>query len=85
METQDEFGDLTVDSRVDARRLPCPGPLLEAKRGMATVPLGGVLEVLSSDAGTARDLPRWAARSGHEHLGTVEEAGYWRIFVKRMR
>jgi TusA-related sulfurtransferase len=45
--------------------------------------MGGVLEVLSSDKGTTEDIPLWSKKVGHEHLGEVEEAGYWRIFVRR--
>jgi len=76
---------LTVapDKTVDARGTACPGPLLEAKRAMAELPIGGVLEVLSSDEGTAEDVPLWAAKVGHEFLGTEAEPGYWRVFVKR--
>jgi tRNA 2-thiouridine synthesizing protein A len=68
---------------VDARGTACPGPLLEAKRAMAAVPVGGVLEVLSSDHGTTEDIPLWAKKIGHEYLGQVDEAGYWRLFVRR--
>jgi len=68
---------------VDARGTSCPGPLLAAKRAISEVPVGGILEVLSSDPGTKRDLPLWAKKAGHQYLGTIEEPGYWRIFVKR--
>ncbi len=68
---------------VDARGTACPGPLLEAKRAMADVPVKGILEVLSSDQGTTEDIPLWAKKIGHEYLGNIEEAGYWRVFVMR--
>jgi len=75
---------LDVDEQVDARGTACPGPLLEAKRAMARVPKnGGILEVLSSDEGTNEDIPLWANKVQHEYLGNIEEAGYWRIFVRR--
>jgi tRNA 2-thiouridine synthesizing protein A len=74
---------LKVDKTVDARGTACPGPLLEAKRAIAAVPLGGVMEVLSSDQGTREDIPLWAKKVGHEFLGDTEDAGYWRLFVKR--
>ena len=70
---------------VDARGTACQGPLLEAKRAMASVPVGAVLEVLSSDQGTTEDIPLWAKKVGHEYLGEVEEAGHWRLYVKRTR
>jgi TusA-related sulfurtransferase len=78
-----DISTLKVDKIVDARGTACPGPLLEAKRTIAGVPLGGVMEVLSSDEGTNEDIPLWSKKVGHEFLGTVEEAGYWRLFVKR--
>jgi tRNA 2-thiouridine synthesizing protein A len=79
----DELKNLSVAKVVDARGTACPGPLLEAKRGMAAVPMNGILEVLSSDEGTNQDMPLWSKKVGHEFLGSIAEAGYWRIFVKR--
>ena len=79
----EELKSLSVAKTVDARGTACPGPLLEAKRGMASVPMGGIMEVLSSDEGTNQDLPLWSKKVGHEFLGSLEDAGYWRIFVKR--
>jgi TusA-related sulfurtransferase len=81
---ESELTSLEVHKVVDARGTACPGPLLEAKRAMADVPKnGGILEVLSSDEGTNDDIPLWAKKVQHEYLGTIVEAGYWRIFVRR--
>lgn len=79
----EELKNLEVSKQVDARGTACPGPLLEAKRGMASVPMGGIMEVLSSDEGTNQDIPLWSKKVGHEYLGNIEESGYWRIFVRR--
>ncbi len=79
-----ELKTLKADKVVDARGTACPGPLLEAKRGMAKVPKnGGIMEVLSSDEGTNEDIPLWSKKVKHEYLGNIEEAGYWRLFVRR--
>jgi TusA-related sulfurtransferase len=83
--TPEELRNLTVAKEVDARGTACPGPLLEAKRAMASVPLKGVMLVLSSDEGTNQDIPLWAKKVGHEYLGSIEEAGYWKVFVRRMK
>ena len=83
MLTAEELAALDSDSEVDARGTACPGPLLEAKRAITAIPVGGVMELLSSDASTANDIPRWAAKIGHEFLGVIEEPGFTRIFVKR--
>jgi TusA-related sulfurtransferase len=78
-----DLNTLNVARTVDARGTACPGPLLDAKRAMAEVPMGGILEVMSSDSGTSEDIPLWSKKVGHIFLGSVEEAGYWRLFVKR--
>jgi TusA-related sulfurtransferase len=74
---------LEPEKTVDARGTACPGPLLEAKRALTQVSKGGIMEVLSSDPSTNQDIPLWARKVGHEYLGTVEDAGYWRLYVRR--
>ena len=68
---------------VDARGSACPGPLLEAKKSIGTVSVGQVIEVLSGDPSTKNDLPKWAAKVGHEFLGAIAAEGYDRMFIKR--
>ena len=70
---------------VDARGTSCPGPILAAKKGMAEVKVGEIMEVLATDSGTQKDLPAWANKMGHEYLGVLEEPGYWKLFVKRTK
>lgn len=81
--TPEELRGLTVAKTVDARGTACPGPLLEAKRAIAAVSKGDIMEVLSSDEGTNEDIPLWCKKIGHDYLGNIEEDGYWRIFVRR--
>lgn len=83
--TEEELRNLRAEKIVDARGTSCPGPLLAAKRSITEVPIGGIMELLSSDTGTKRDVPLWAKKMGHEFLGTIEDAGYSRIFVKRAK
>jgi tRNA 2-thiouridine synthesizing protein A len=83
--TVDELKALTVDEVVDARGTSCPGPILAAKKGIAAVPIGGVMEVLATDSGTLKDLPAWSNKVGHEFLGYFEEAGYLTLFVRKTR
>jgi TusA-related sulfurtransferase len=76
---------MRADKTVDARGMACPGPLLEARRGITLVPVGGVLEVISSNEETNVDVPAWATKVGHVYLGTVRDSGFLRIFVRRMK
>ncbi|MCL5058450.1 MAG: sulfurtransferase TusA family protein [Actinobacteria bacterium] len=81
----EELKNIKADKVVDARGTSCPGPILAAKRAIAEIAKGEIMEVLSSDSGTNKDIPVWAKKMGHEFLGLVEDAGYWKLFVKRMK
>jgi len=81
--TLEELINLTVNKSVDARGTACPGPLLEAKKAIGTLGSGEIMEVLSADEGTKRDIPKWANKKGHEYLGTVEESGFFKIYLKK--
>jgi len=81
----EELTNIESAKVVDARSVACPGPLLEAKKGIGAVKVGEVLEIWSGDPGTKADIPRWAEKVGHEFLGYLEADGYDRIFVKRTK
>jgi len=59
--------------------------LLEAKKGIGDIPVGEVLEIWSGDPNTKNDIPRWAAKVGHEFLGVLEAEGYDRLFLRRTK
>lgn len=81
--TTEELQALNADKSVDARGTACPGPLLAAKKAIGEIAAGQIMEVLSADEGTKKDIPKWAAKKGHEYLGTVEEDGYFKIYMKK--
>jgi TusA-related sulfurtransferase len=80
-----DLNAVTPASSVDARGSACPGPLLEAKKGIGKVKVGEVLEIVSSDAGTRKDIPVWAKKVGHEFLGYVEGDGCDKLYIKRAK
>ena len=80
-----DLNSLVVASTVDARGSACPGPLLEAKKGIGKVKVGETLEIFSNDSGTRTDVPAWAKKVGHEYLGVVEADGYDKHYVRRKK
>ena len=80
-----ELTNIQAAKIVDARAMSCPGPLLEAKKGIATVKVGEVLEIWSGDSNTKVDMPRWCEKVGHEFLGVVQGDGYERLFIRRKK
>jgi TusA-related sulfurtransferase len=80
---QEGLKNLKVDKTVDARATACPGPLLAAKKAIRDLETDQIMEVMSSDPATKRDVPKWAQKKGHEYLGTIEESGFFRIYMKK--
>ena len=83
--TTPELTNIQAAKVVDARAMSCPGPLLEAKKGITTVKVGEILEIWSGDANTKMDMPRWCEKVGHEFLGVLQGDGYERLFIRRVK
>jgi TusA-related sulfurtransferase len=81
--TADELRALKVGKLVDARGTACPGPLLEARRGINECPVGGVMEIQSSDPETIVSVQRWCNKMEFEYLGDVENDGFWSVYLRR--
>lgn len=77
--------DIHIDREIDARGSFCPGPLMELIRGVKALPVGGVVAVLSSDPGSAKDIPAWITKAGHEFIGAFQEDGYTRFIARKLR
>ncbi|MEA3496576.1 MAG: sulfurtransferase TusA family protein [Bacteroidota bacterium] len=83
MITNEELKDIKANKVIDARGTACPGPLLAAKKAIADLGSGDIMEVLSADEGTKRDIPKWAEKKGHDYLGCVEDSGFFKLFLKK--
>ncbi len=83
--TPEELANLQVANVIDARGTACPGPLLEAKKGIGSIKVGEIMEVKSSDQGSRNDLAAWSKKVGHEFLGFIEADGHDRLFIKRTK
>ena len=81
--TTEELSNLKVDKSVDARGTSCPGPLLAAKKAIGEIQGGQIMEILSADEGTRRDIPKWCTKKGHEYLGVVEDSGFYKIYMRK--
>ncbi len=80
-----DLSNVTAASTIDSRGSACPGPLLEAKKGIGKVKVGEVMEVFSNDEGTRIDLKAWAGKVGHDYMGFVEADGYDKHYITRKK
>ncbi|MDE3149322.1 MAG: sulfurtransferase TusA family protein [Acidobacteriota bacterium] len=81
----EEIAALAADKVIDARGTACPGPLLEAKKGIGAVKVGQIVEVKSNDKGSRKDIAAWTGKIGHEYLGLIEAEGHDRLFIRRKK
>lgn len=74
-----------ADKTIDARGSFCPGPLMELIAAIKSNPVGTVIEVLSTDKGSVKDIPDWIKKVGQELVGVEEKDGHWSIVVKKIK
>jgi tRNA 2-thiouridine synthesizing protein A len=72
-------------TKIDARGAYCPGPLMELIAALKLVEIGDEIEVLSTDKGSAKDIPEWVAKVRHEMVSSNEENGVWSIVVRKAK
>ena len=70
---------------VDARNTFCPGPLMELISFMKRAEVGDEMELLSTDDGSANDVPQWIAKVGHELVSNEKIDDVWHIVVKKVK
>jgi len=70
---------------VDARNTFCPGPLMELISFMKRAEVGDEMELLSTDDGSANDVPQWIAKVGHELVSNEKVDDVWHIVVKKLK
>jgi tRNA 2-thiouridine synthesizing protein A len=74
-----------ITRSIDARGMPCPGPLMSLIGAIRQGQVGDTIEVLSSDAGSRADIPAWVAKAGHELVDVVEDDGCAHFIVRKAR
>lgn len=72
-----------TDKTVDARGLNCPLPILRAKKALNEIPVGGMLEVLSTDPGSKADFAAFARQTGNELVSSEQAQGHFRYVIRR--
>ncbi len=74
-----------ITRTVDARGSYCPGPLMELIRAIREGAVGDVIAVLSTDAGSRIDIPKWVEKAGHNLVGVETRDGYDEIRIEKKR
>lgn len=75
--------NISVNEVLDAKGLACPMPIVKTKKALKDLEPGQVMEIQATDKGSTADLKAWAGSSGHQYLGTTEEDGILKHYVRK--
>jgi len=72
-----------ADKTIDCTGLSCPLPSVKTTLALEQMAAGQILEVLTDDPVSKRDLPVWAQSTGNELLGIEEENKVIKIYLRK--
>ena len=76
---------MKADVTLDCIGLYCPVPIYNTANKLKELKIGQVLEILADDDGIKEDMPAWCRTTGNEFLGIEEEAGQYKVYVKKSK
>lgn len=74
-----------ITRSIDARGMPCPGPLMSLIGAIREGQVGDLIGVLSTDEGSKTDIPAWVQKAGHELVEVTPDDGYAHFVVRKVR
>lgn len=69
-------------TRIDARHLLCPLPVIRTQDAVVNLQPGDELSVLCTDPGVVHDIPAWCRVHGHEVINIDEKADEIEICIR---
>jgi len=72
-----------ISRTLDARGLLCPMPSVKTALELETMSPGEILEVITDDPVSKRDLPAWAESTGNSVVEIKDDESAIRIYVRK--
>ncbi len=69
---------------LDVAALTCPLPVLKARKALAALAPGAVLEVLATDPGAAEDFAAFCRTTGHHLVGHSTDGGVQKFLIRKV-
>jgi len=63
---------IQINKELDVRGLNCPLPILRAKKALADMESGQVLQVVATDPGSVKDFAAFCKQTGNPMLSSSE-------------
>jgi tRNA 2-thiouridine synthesizing protein A len=83
MQQEEQPMRATVSTTLDLRRLTVPLPVARIAVAMTGMRSGELMEVLTTDPGSVRDLPVWARATGNQLVEQTEDHGVYRFVLRK--
>jgi tRNA 2-thiouridine synthesizing protein A len=68
---------------LDASGLTCPLPVLKARKALQAMQSGDRLELISTDAASALDVPVFCHQTGHALLNEQRDGDRWIFLIEK--
>ena len=79
-----ELEGITPDKTLDTTGLSCPMPLLKTKKALTEMASGQVIEVISSDPGSKKDISKFGNKGNNTYLGNLDkDDGFFMHYIKK--
>jgi tRNA 2-thiouridine synthesizing protein A len=76
--------NIVADITLDTTGLTCPMPVLKTKKNLSMMASGEVLEVISSDPGSQKDIPKIGNKGGNTYLGSLAvDDGHFKYYIRK--
>ncbi|WP_190600608.1 sulfurtransferase TusA family protein [Candidatus Vesicomyidisocius sp. SY067_SCS001] len=72
-----------ADETLDASGLNCPLPILKTKKVLSKMDIGKILDVISTDAGSVKDIEAFCNQTGNKLMSSVEESGKYIFTIEK--
>ncbi len=72
-----------AEIKVDCTGETCPVPLVETRKALRKAQPGDIVEVVGTHPASKKEIPMAVKALGLELLDVQEEAGVWRIRIRR--
>jgi tRNA 2-thiouridine synthesizing protein A len=74
---------MSFDKELDTRGMNCPLPILKTKKALADMTAGQTLKIVSTDAGSVKDMAAFANQTGNTLVSSSEEKGEYVFMMKK--
>ena len=74
---------MSFDKELDTRGMNCPLPILKTKKALADMTTGQILKVVSTDAGSVKDMQAFANQTGNVLVSQSEVNGEYVFFMQK--